>query len=92
MNQVKEDLCFVSEDLKEDMEIARLKFPANTIVRDYVLPDYSTIKRGFIRPLEKTGSKATNNEQVNELKVLFRYLTLKIMIYEFVHVMLIYFF
>ena len=33
-------------------------------MRDYVLPDYTHIKRGFIRPLEETTGKAKGNEQV----------------------------
>jgi len=65
MNQVKEDLCFVSTNFSEDINTARKKFPANNIVREYVLPDYSTIKRGFIRPVEATGSKAGEGEQVS---------------------------
>ena len=32
-------------------------------MRDYVLPDYTHIKRGFIRPLEETTGKAKGNEQ-----------------------------
>ena len=65
INQVKEDLCFVSTNFWDDMEIAKKKFPENTIVRDYVLPDYSTIKRGYIRPIEKMGTKPAENEQVS---------------------------
>lgn len=57
-------MCFVSTDLKKDLQIAKQKFPENTIVRDYVLPDYSTIKRGYTKPVEKTGSKPVENEQV----------------------------
>lgn len=64
MNQVKEDVCFVSTDFRRDMEIAKKRFPENTIVQEYVLPDYSSIKRGFIRPVDKMGTKATNGEQV----------------------------
>lgn len=64
INQVKEDLCYVSTDFWKDLEIAQKKYPENTIVRDYVLPDYSNIKRGFIRPIEKTGTKPVENEQV----------------------------
>jgi actin-related protein 6 len=64
MNQVKEDVCFVSTDFRGDMEIAKKRFPENNIVQEYVLPDYSSIKRGFIRPVDKMGTKAINGEQV----------------------------
>lgn len=50
MNQVKEDACFVSQDFTKDIEIARKKGEANTIVREYVLPDFTSIRRGYIRP------------------------------------------
>ena len=36
-------------------------------MRDYVLPDYTHIKRGFIRPLEETTGKAKGSEQVCEI-------------------------
>ena len=43
----------------------RKKGVENTVMRDYVLPDYTHIKRGFIRPLEETTGKAKGNEQVS---------------------------
>lgn len=49
LNQVKEDSCFVSQDFNEDMRIARKRYPDNTIIREYVLPDYTQIRRGFLR-------------------------------------------
>lgn len=63
INQVKEDSCFVSLDFMADMEIARKRGPENTIARDYVLPDFTSIRRGFVRTLEET-SKSTDGEQV----------------------------
>lgn len=50
INQVKEDSCFVSEDFYADMRIAQKKQPENPIVREYVLPDCTTIKRGYLQP------------------------------------------
>lgn len=50
INQVKEDSCFVSKDFYQDMEIAKARdIEANSIVREYVLPDYTTLKRGYLR-------------------------------------------
>lgn len=46
INQVKEDSCFVSQDFNNDMKVAKKKFPENTIVQDYVLPDFTNIRRG----------------------------------------------
>jgi len=63
INQAKEDACFVSLNFHEDMKIAKKRGPENTIVRDYVLPDYTTIRRGYVRnPSEQEG--ATEGEQV----------------------------
>lgn len=67
MNQVKEDTCFVSYDLLEDFKVAKKRLPENTIVREYVLPDYSTIRRGYIRKVEETGQRAKDNEQILRL-------------------------
>ena len=64
MNQVKEDCCFVSTDFNHDMEITKQKRKLNTIARDYILPDYTNVKRGFIRPLEEMLTKYTGTEQL----------------------------
>lgn len=49
INQAKEDVCFVSQDFAADMRVAKLRGAANTIVRDYVLPDFTTVRRGYVR-------------------------------------------
>ncbi|XP_028941571.1 actin-related protein 6-like, partial [Antrostomus carolinensis] len=49
INQVKEDVCYVSQDFYKDMDIAKLKGEENTVMVDYVLPDFSTIKKGFCK-------------------------------------------
>lgn len=81
INQVKEDVCYVSQDFYRDMDIAkyvqcdllcgklvfrwceqlilinilffRLKGEDNTVMIDYVLPDFSTIKKGFCKVIFK---------------------------------------
>ncbi|UYV77131.1 ACTR6 [Cordylochernes scorpioides] len=62
MNQVKEDVCYVSTSFWQDMEIAKKRGADNIIVRDYVLPDYTVIKRGYVK--EESGKPAAENEQV----------------------------
>ena len=64
LNQVKEEICFVSQNLYADMEIARKKDASNTILREYVLPDFTSVKKGYIREL---GSKSGVEEQVLKL-------------------------
>ncbi|XP_033113780.1 actin-related protein 6-like [Anneissia japonica] len=76
MNQVKEDVSFVSLQFNQDMQIAKLKGLENTIVRDYVLPDFSQIKRGYVKdPSTKTKSHEQivrmNNERFSVPEVLF---------------------
>lgn len=46
INQVKEDACFVSQNFNADMEIGRKRNSENKIVKDYVLPDFTSIRRG----------------------------------------------
>ncbi|XP_046549128.1 LOW QUALITY PROTEIN: actin-related protein 6-like [Haliotis rubra] len=64
INQVKEDVCYVATDFYADMNVARKRGKENTIARDYVLPDYTHIKRGYVRPQEDTTGKAKDNEQL----------------------------
>ena len=61
LNQCKEDCCFVSTDFRKDMATAQMKGKDNSIVVDYVLPDFTTIRRGYIRPKDKPAS----DEQVH---------------------------
>lgn len=46
--QIKRDACFVSSSFSHDL--ASVRDPGNAIVVDYVLPDYETVHRGFVRP------------------------------------------
>ena len=69
MNQVKEDSCFVSQDFFGDMEIARKKGTANTIVREYVLPDFTTRRRGFLREYKQQNHKQQQQSDEQCLKL-----------------------
>ncbi|VDD74601.1 unnamed protein product [Mesocestoides corti] len=55
MNQCKEDACFVSTDFWTDLSDAKSRDPAvNKIAREYVLPDYIDVHRGYLRsPTER---------------------------------------
>lgn len=63
MNQVKEDACFVSQNFLQDMDIARKRDKENTIARDYVLPDFTTLRRGYVRSVDPC-DKTSETEQV----------------------------
>ena len=54
INQVKEDSCFVSNNFKFDMYTTTKKWPDNHIIQDYVLPDFTTIRRGHSLPIDQT--------------------------------------
>ena len=49
MNQVKEDACYVSQDFFKDMAQAQKNRGQNLIACDYILPDFTNRRRGFIR-------------------------------------------
>ncbi|KAJ1722668.1 Actin- protein 6 [Coemansia erecta] len=51
INAVKEKCCFVSQDFYRDLEIAR-KGRQSMLGVDYVLPDFTNSKKGFIRGQE----------------------------------------
>lgn len=59
INRVKEDSCYVSQNFVEDMRIAKKSPPENIHACEYVLPDCTTIMKGFIQPYG-TAKKADN--------------------------------
>lgn len=73
INQMKEDSCFVSKDFIQDMKTTQYKDQRNTILRDYVLPDYNKIRRGYlfnpyqpkVEPTAGTSSKDDANNPLN---------------------------
>lgn len=46
-DQIKKSCFFVSSNFNDDIEISKGKKPGNLSI-DYVLPDYSTNKQGFV--------------------------------------------
>lgn len=45
VNQIKESVTFVSEKFAQDLEISK----AGGLAKEFVLPDYKTVKRGYVR-------------------------------------------
>ncbi|KAG6813018.1 hypothetical protein H0H92_014756 [Tricholoma furcatifolium] len=77
MNDVKESCCYVSQNFKSDLEICRLNPKTNPIVREYVLPDLSSNKKGRIRQSDDIVAEADqilmmNNERFCVPELLFR--------------------
>lgn len=87
VNEIKESICFVSSDFKRDLEQTwkgasekqkAIKKGERDIVVDYVLPDYSSQKRGHVRPhdaslnakLKKIGMMKVPGESVEDFMTL----------------------
>jgi actin-related protein 6 len=77
INLVKEDTCFVSQNFYEDMRIAKEPPSKNDYICEYVLPDCTTIKKGFMQPYG-TAKKSDdyqylklNNERFSVPEILF---------------------
>ncbi|CAF1055948.1 unnamed protein product [Rotaria sordida] len=49
INELKENICYVSLDFQEDMKKARLPLSENSNSLDYILPDYNEIKQGYVQ-------------------------------------------
>jgi len=65
VNDVKEALCYVSMDFKSDMETCRLKGPANTIRREYVLPDFQTTFKGYVKDPNAQAKPTTIEDEMD---------------------------
>ena len=61
---MKEDVCYVASDFRSDMNATLLRGKANYVIRDYVLPDYIEVKRGYVRAPEETTGKSQAGEQI----------------------------
>jgi actin-related protein 6 len=60
MNQCKEDCCFVSQNYMKQLETCKGRF-SSSLSQEYVLPDYTVVKRGFIR---KIGDRSSSDQQI----------------------------
>ncbi|XP_061395015.1 actin-related protein 6 [Musca vetustissima] len=49
VNQIKEDVCFVSQNFADDMRVHSDPKKRAEITVEYMLPDFTTVKRGYIR-------------------------------------------
>ncbi|KAL1918512.1 uncharacterized protein VTP21DRAFT_3172 [Calcarisporiella thermophila] len=76
MNEVKETCCYVSQDLLGDLDICQKNPRHNPILQEYVLPDFSRNKKGFIKtkdspPNEDEQVLLMNNERFTVPEILF---------------------
>lgn len=77
INQMKEDTCYVATNFDEEMKKAKRKVAGNSIIKEYVLPDFTTIKRGRVRNPEPENKNddyqilRMNNERFSIPEILF---------------------
>ncbi|XP_018566589.1 actin-related protein 6 [Anoplophora glabripennis] len=68
INQVKEDTCYVAEDVNKELQVAAKSGNTNYIVRNYVLPDFNNIRRGYIQdPSNSVQKEKEENCQILRL-------------------------
>lgn len=65
INQAKEDCCFVSQDFNADMVKAKERGSENRIIKEYVLPDFTTVRRGFMRDLDRNNDEEQQTLTMN---------------------------
>lgn len=57
INDVKEQMCYVSLALNDDLQKAAVK-RNNTITREFVMPDYIHVTRGYVKPIAADNAAA----------------------------------
>ncbi|CAH8853601.1 unnamed protein product [Trichobilharzia szidati] len=66
MNQCKEDVCYVSVDFWKDMNISGSKPKSNSILREYVLPNYVDVHRGYVRDPNTEAAKTGGSDKQDQ--------------------------
>ncbi|XP_037814811.1 actin-related protein 6 [Lucilia sericata] len=69
VNQIKEDICYVAQDFNEDMKVHTNNKKRSEIVVDYVLPDFTTVKRGYIRKKEPTENPVQDDSDQQSVRL-----------------------
>ena len=66
MNACREDCCYVSLDYDSDMRTAAKRSSTeNSVARDYVLPDFTSLRRGHMKGRKKSvGRPSAEGEQI----------------------------
>ena len=62
MNHIKELTCYISTDLAKDFKKGAAD--DRSLTRTCVVPDYSTFSEPFVKPVEETFLRPTENEQL----------------------------
>ncbi|CAI2324215.1 unnamed protein product [Caenorhabditis sp. 36 PRJEB53466] len=59
INEVKEDLCYVTMDFESSMKEAKKRFDENTIVKKYIMPDFHNTFRGVVKDARDPSDPST---------------------------------
>lgn len=71
MNACREDCCYVSLDFDDDMRMSQKRNHSdNKVVRDYVLPDFTTLRRGYMKSREESTGKPEEGKPVSGLHLI----------------------
>ena len=69
MNSAKEDCCYVAQDVDKELEEAARRGGDNRIARDYVLPDFTAIRRGVMKTRDESTGRGEEGEQIIRLNI-----------------------
>ncbi|CAO3608288.1 unnamed protein product [Mucor hiemalis] len=61
INDVKEKCCYISQDVYGDLDICKKRMSENTIIQEYVLPDFTHNATGIVRT--PTSNYTTNKKK-----------------------------
>ncbi|CAO3690433.1 unnamed protein product [Umbelopsis vinacea] len=68
INEVKEACCYVSNNVYGDLGVCRAPASKNSIIQEYVLPDFTKRHKGYIIPRAEDGNlparRSDNSEQI----------------------------
>lgn len=63
VNQIKEDVCFVSQNFADDMRVHTDAKKRAEVSVEYMLPDFTTVKRGYIRQSPSKNPVSEDSDQ-----------------------------
>lgn len=63
VNQIKEDVCFVSQNFADDMRVHTDAKKRAEVTVEYMLPDFTTVKRGYIRQSPSKNTVSEDSDQ-----------------------------
>ncbi|KAF9924112.1 Actin- protein 6 [Linnemannia zychae] len=69
VNEVKEACCYVSNNFWDELDICKKSPRANKILQHYVLPDYSTQQRGYVKGRSKSKLDRKEKKEPNKMDV-----------------------